>query len=62
MVTLLLKCRVTVCVSLMSVYCAAAFVENMGVDFHVLRVHEFFEKVLEFDIGRSLKVLESHGI
>ncbi|KAK2148154.1 hypothetical protein LSH36_512g02045 [Paralvinella palmiformis] len=30
----------------------------MGVDFHVLRVHEFFEKVLEFDIGRSLKVME----
>jgi len=61
-VTLLLECRVSVCVSLMSVYCAPAFVENMGVYFHALRVHEFFEKVMEFDIGRSLKILESHGI
>ena len=43
MVTLLLKCRVIVCVSLMSVYCAPAFFENMGVYFHALRVHEFFE-------------------
>jgi len=46
----------------MSVYCAPVFVENMDVYFCALRVHEFIEKVLEFDIGRSLKILESHGI
>jgi len=46
----------------MSVYCAPAFVENMGVYFRGLRVREFFEKILEFDTGRSLKILESHGI
>jgi len=46
----------------MSIYYAPAFVENMSVYFRALRVHEFFEKVLEFNIGRSLKIPESHGI
>jgi len=46
----------------MSVHCTPAFIENTGIYFRALRVHEFTEKALEHDIGRSLKILESHGI
>jgi len=41
----------------MSAHCGAAFIENMGVYFHTLR-NLRVEKVLEFDIGRTWKVLE----
>ena len=61
-ITLLPKCQVSVCVTLMSVHCAPAFIENTGVYFCALRVREFVEIVLEFDIGRPLKVMESHSI
>ena len=46
----------------MPVHCGPAFIENKAVYFRALKVYEFFEKVLEFYIGRSLKVLETRGI
>jgi len=37
----------------MTIHCGPAFIENMGVYFRALRVGEYIEKVLEFDIGKS---------
>jgi len=48
----------SVCVSSMCIHYDATFIGNMGVYFLQLSVHEFVEKVLEFDIGRCLKALE----
>jgi len=42
----------------MFIHYTATFIGNVGVCFLQLRVPEFLEKVLEFVIGRSLKVLE----
>ena len=43
----------SVCVISLSIQCGAAFIENKGVYFLPLRVHEFIEKVLEFDLESS---------